>query len=60
MIAVDPEDLLPAFAARMLQVEVHVRECLVDLGVDIRGDGARRGIPTAFVRKLQIGKKARR
>lgn len=45
MVRVDAEDLLPAFPTGILQVEIHVGEGLVDLGVDFAVDRACCGVP---------------
>ena len=48
VVRVDAEDLGPALAAGVLEVQLHVLEGLVDLRVDVAGDLPRRGVPAAF------------
>lgn len=50
VVRVDAEDLRPALAARVPQVQVHVGKRLVDLLVDVLGDGAHGsfGFPAAW------------
>lgn len=50
VVRVDAEDLRPALSARVPQVEVHVGKGLVDLFVEVLGDGAHGsfGLPAAW------------
>jgi len=48
MIARDAEDLIPARPARVLEVQLHIGERLVDLGGDVRWNVACLGIPAAL------------
>lgn len=50
MVGVYPKNLRPAFAAGVLQVQFHVPESLVDLGVDFLVDNARVRVPASYTR----------
>ena len=48
MVGIDPEDLVPALAAGVLEIAVDVLECLVDLLLDVVGEFESVGVPAAY------------